>query len=88
MLPPLAIVAAPKALVKVGVTASTVTQAPEVGVVPLVALGVMAEVMLLVPVMLTLVLALGVIVQEAIVGVADARTGTVTVQVVCAALIW
>ena len=74
-----------KALFTVGVAASTDTQAPEVGVVPLVALGVMAEVMLVVPVMLTLVLAFGVIAQEAMVGVADARTGTVTVQLVCAA---
>ena len=48
----------------------------------------MAEVMLLVPVMLTLVLAFGVAAQDAIVGVADARTGTVTVQLVCAAPIW
>ena len=86
LVPPTAIVVGRKPLVSTGVAAVTVTQAPEAGAAPLVKLGVMAEVMLLVPVMLTLVLAANG--QAPMVGVAETRTGTVTVQLVCAAPIW
>ena len=74
----------------VGTAAATVTQAPALGVTPLVALGVMAAVILVVVLMLLLllVLAFGANVQAPAVGVAELVTGTIIVQVVAGLTIW
>ena len=71
-----------KTLLTVGTAATTVTQAPALGVTPLVALGVMDAVMLVVVLMLLLVLAFGASVHAPTVGAATVVIGTMMVQIV------
>ena len=77
---PSLIVAAPKVLATLART--TDTQAPALGVTPLVALGVIAEVMLVVVLMLLLVLAFGARVQAPMVGATAVVMGTIIVHAV------
>ena len=70
------------AFVSTGIAAMTVTQAPALGVTPLVALGVIATVTLVRPLMLLLVFALGASAHAAMVGLVAFVTGTMMVQVV------
>jgi hypothetical protein len=79
---------APNALLTVGLAAVTLTQAPALGVTPLVALGVMAAVILVAVLMLLLVFAFGAKVQAPVVGVAEVVTGTMMVQLVSGLTIW
>ena len=69
-------------LLTVGTATTTVTQAPALGVTPLVALAVMAAVMLVVVLILLLVLAFGAKVQAPTVGAAAVVIGTIMVHVV------
>jgi hypothetical protein len=87
--PPTATVVGAKALVRTGVAAVVVTHAPAVGTTPLVALGVMAAVAFVNPVMLLfwLVFAFGTIVQAPSVGVSEEVIGTMIVQVAVAAIV-
>ena len=78
---------AAKALFTVGTAAVTVTHAPALGTTPLVALGVMADVILVVVLILLLVLAFGANVQAPTVGTAAVVTLTNRVQVVAGLVI-